>query len=60
MHDARHTYATDLGRATNWNIVAVQKNLGHKSIQTTMDIYTHFAFDDQLEAVQALPEIGGE
>jgi len=35
MHAARHTYATDLGRATGWNMVAVQKNLGHSSIAIT-------------------------
>jgi site-specific recombinase XerD len=58
MHAARHTYATDLGRATGWNLVAVQKNLGHASLRTTADIYTHFAFDDQADAVASLPEIG--
>jgi len=58
MHTTRHTYATDLGKATDWNMVAVQKNLGHANIGTTIDIYTEFAFEDQAEAVAKLPEIG--
>jgi integrase len=60
MHAARHTYATDLGKATGWNMVAVQKNLGHSSIKVTVDTYTQFAFEDQAEAVALLPEIGDE
>lgn len=59
MHTTRHTYATDLGKATNWNMVAVQKNLGHSSIGITVDTYTTFAFEDQADAVAMLPEIGG-
>jgi integrase len=57
MHTTRHTYATDLGRATDWNMVAVQKNLGHSRIGTTIDLYTQFAFEDQELAVDLLPEI---
>lgn len=57
MHSTRHTYATDLGRATGWNMVAVQKNLGHSKIGTTVDIYSQFAFEDQELAVEQLPEI---
>jgi integrase len=57
MHSTRHTYATDLGRATNWNLVAVQKNLGHSSIKLTFDTYSQFSFEDQELAVELLPEI---
>lgn len=57
MHTTRHTYATDLGRATGWNMVAVQKNLGHSKLSTTVDQYTQFSFEDQGLAVDALPEI---
>lgn len=57
MHTTRHTYATDLGRAANWNMVAVQKNLGHSNIGLTIDTYTQFAFEDQAVAVESLPEI---
>lgn len=56
-HTTRHTYATDLGRATNWNMLAVQKNLGHSSIQQTVDTYTQFVFADQEDAVDQMPEI---
>lgn len=45
-HTLRHTFATDLLRATG-NVVLVQKALGHASIVTTT-IYTHIV-DDQLE-----------
>lgn len=58
MHASRHTYATDLGRAARWNMVAVQRNLGHSSIALTVDTYTEFSFEDQAEAVALLPEIG--
>jgi integrase len=57
MHTTRHTYATDLGRATNWNMVAVQKNLGHANIGMTIDTYSQFSYEDQELAVDMLPEI---
>ena len=60
MHLSRHTYATDLGRATGWSVAAVSKNLGHKSGKTTMDLYWHLMIEDQMEAVAQLPEIGDE
>lgn len=57
MHSTRHTYATDLGRATGWNMAAVSKNLGHSGIAITFDTYTQFAYEDQEQAVELLPEI---
>lgn len=56
-HTTRHTYATDLGRATGWNMVAVQKNLGHANIGVTVDTYSQFSYRDQEQAVDLLPEI---
>lgn len=46
-HALRHTFATDLLRATG-NIRLVQKALGHASLATTM-LYTHI-FDQELES----------
>lgn len=45
-HTLRHTYGTDLLRATD-NIRKVQKALGHSDLSTTM-IYTHI-IDSELE-----------
>lgn len=45
-HTLRHTFATDLYRATK-NIRLVQKALGHADVSTTM-IYTHLV-DEELE-----------
>ena len=45
-HTLRHTFATDLYRATK-NIRLVQKALGHADLSTTM-IYTHLV-DEELE-----------
>ena len=45
-HMLRHTFATDLYRATK-NIRLVQKALGHATLSTTM-VYTHLV-DDELE-----------
>jgi integrase len=62
MHATRHTYATDLGKANKWSMgamMALQKNLGHARIQTTVDIYTQFAYSEQEAAVELLPEIEG-
>lgn len=60
MHGARHTYATDMLRANDGNAVATSKNLGHSSIDVTVDLYGHFDLDDQRAAVAKLPEIGDE
>ena len=40
FHDLRHTYATLL-IAQNENIKFIQSQLGHASIQTTIDRYGH-------------------
>ena len=55
MHKARHTAGQRVLDATG-NLKAVQKLLGHESIQTTGDIYTDWDVEQLaeslLEAVQ--------
>jgi site-specific recombinase XerD len=36
----RHTHATNL-LETGWDAALVQKRLGHRRIQTTLDNYSH-------------------
>ena len=57
MHKARHTAGQRLLDGTG-NLKAVQKLLGHKSIQTTGDIYADWD-DDQL-ARSLMEVLGGE
>ena len=49
-HMLRHTFATDLYRATK-DILLVQKTLGHSDLSTTM-IYTHLVDDDVTHAMR--------
>lgn len=49
-HTLRHTYATDLLRATK-NIRLVQKALGHADLSTTM-IYTHIVDEEYEDALK--------
>lgn len=51
-HTFRHTYASDLLRATK-NIRLVQKALGHEDLSTTM-IYTHIVDEEFEEALKNL------
>lgn len=56
-HDLRHTYAT-LMLINNVSPAYVQKQLGHSSIRTTVDIYGHWIQGegrDNLEKVFAYP-----
>ena len=52
-HTSRHTYATKLIRATG-DLAAAQKALGHSSIRTTVDVYTHLQVADVARAVEAM------
>lgn len=52
IHDLRHTHASWL-LARNTPIHVVQARLGHESIQTTVDTYSHLLPDAQLMAAEA-------
>jgi integrase/recombinase XerD len=55
IHSCRHTYASLLYRASDFNLRLVQKQLGHRSIQTTQ-IYADVLNEDALLAVENLPQ----
>ncbi len=55
IHSCRHTYASMLYRASNFNLRLVQKQLGHRSIQTTQ-IYADVLDEDAVLAVENLPQ----
>lgn len=50
-HLFRHTHATELIRS-GWDMAHVQKRLGHASVQTTIDTYTHLDDEDLKAAYQ--------
>lgn len=53
VHCLRHTYATFLLKASNYNYRFVQQQLGHSSIQTTQ-IYASVIESDGREAIEQL------
>ena len=55
IHSCRHTYASMLYRASSFNLRLVQKQLGHRSIQTTQ-IYADILSEDAAVAVENLPQ----
>jgi site-specific recombinase XerD len=55
-HTSRHTFATKLIRATGGDLAATQKALGHASIRTTIDVYTHLEVSDVAKAVEAMEQ----
>lgn len=55
IHSCRHTYASMLYRASGYNLRLVQKQLGHRSIQTTQ-IYADVLSEDAVLAVERLPQ----
>ena len=55
IHSCRHTYASLLYRASDFNLRLVQKQLGHRSIQTTQ-IYADVLNEDAVIAVERLPQ----
>jgi site-specific recombinase XerC len=58
MHKARHTAGQRMLDATG-NLKAVQKLVGHASIQTTGDIYTHWDVEQLAQSLlDAVPDEG--
>ena len=55
FHDNRHAFAT-LMMSFGVNPKVVSEMLGHSTIATTMDIYSHVPLDLQRDAVRALQE----
>ncbi len=55
IHSCRHTYASLLYRSSDFNLRLVQKQLGHRSIQTTQ-IYADVLNEDAVVAVENLPQ----
>ena len=56
FHDLRHTCATIM-LTKGENLVKVQKWLGHSSISTTANIYSHLDFQSKVESAQNLLDI---
>jgi integrase len=56
MHKARHTAGQRLLDSTRGNLKAVQKLLGHKSMQTTGDIYTDWDLYQLADVLRELEE----
>lgn len=56
FHVLRHTHATLLIK-NGVNIKEVQARLGHKSIQTTLDIYTHIHAHDTINSVNVFENL---
>lgn len=53
IHTLRHTYASH-ALSQNIHMKAVQAQLGHSDIQTTMNIYTHITASIQQEAAEKM------
>ena len=58
FHDLRHSAATILKMA-GIRDQAIQKLLGHASVRTTQDIYTHLTPDAEKGAAEKMDEIFG-
>ena len=56
FHDLRHTFASLLLEAGE-SLKVIQELLGHSSINTTMDIYTHITKQGKANAVNKLDDL---
>jgi integrase len=54
FHDIRHSTATLLFALNNTHPKVVQNLLGHSTVRTTIDIYTHACASMHAEATEAL------
>lgn len=50
LHDLRHSHASFLLNA-GVNIVAISKRLGHKDVSTTLNTYSHFMPNDEINFI---------
>jgi len=55
----RHTHATELIR-NGWDVTLVQKRLGHRNVQTTLNTYSHVNQDDMKYAFKEYLNRRGE
>jgi integrase len=55
IHDLRHSHATMLFR-TEISPLLISKRIGHKDVQTTMNIYTHVTNTDYKKLISNLEE----
>jgi len=55
IHDLRHTYATRLV-SNNESLAYVRDQMGHSSIQVTVDLYSHYVPGSNRQAVNRLDE----
>lgn len=59
VHDARHTWITNLLRATNGNIFLAAKLAGHSDERQIVRTYGHLLLDDPIRAARAMAEYLG-
>lgn len=55
IHCLRHTYATQIYKASGFNLRLVQQQLGHASITTT-SVYSHVDSEQLEDAISSLEE----
>jgi len=53
----RHTYCTNMARA-GMNPKSLQYLMGHSEVATTMDVYTHFGYEEVKIEVEKVKGIG--
>lgn len=56
LHALRHTYSTRLV-SNNESLAYVRDQIGHSSIQVTVDLYSHYVSDSNRQAVNRLDEL---